>query len=72
MPIGQAFETYRRTQTTDLLYMAGGGILAHPMGAEAGVNAIQQAWKGAVDGLSLERTAQLYPEFAASVKKFSK
>ena len=69
---GQAFETYRRTQTTDLLYMAGGGILAHPMGAEAGVNAIQQAWKGAVDGLSLERTAQLYPEFAASVKKFSK
>lgn len=69
---GQAFETYRRTQTTDLLYMSGGGILAHPMGAEAGVNAIQQAWKGAVDGLSLERTAQLYPEFAASVKKFSK
>ncbi|MFV5690100.1 ribulose-bisphosphate carboxylase large subunit family protein [Flavobacterium sp. ZT3R25] len=69
---GQAVETYRRTQTTDLLYMAGGGILAHPMGPKAGVNALQQAWTGAVDGLSVEEIAQQYPEFAASVKKFSK
>lgn len=69
---GQAVETYRRTQTTDLLYMAGGGILAHPMGPKAGVNALQQAWTGAVDGLSVEETAQKYPEFAASLKKFSK
>ncbi|MBZ4042101.1 ribulose-bisphosphate carboxylase large subunit family protein [Flavobacterium hibisci] len=69
---GQAVETYRRTQTTDLLYMAGGGILAHPMGPKAGVNALQQAWTGAVDGLSVEETAIKYPEFAESVKKFSK
>lgn len=69
---GQAVETYRRTQTTDLLYMAGGGILAHPMGPKAGVNALQQAWQGAVDGLSVEESAQKYPEFAESVKKFSK
>ncbi|WP_418262462.1 ribulose-bisphosphate carboxylase large subunit family protein [Flavobacterium faecale] len=69
---GQAVETYRRTQTTDLLYMAGGGILAHPMGPKAGVNALQQAWTGAVDGLSVVETAQKYPEFAASVQKFSK
>ncbi|MEL0456066.1 ribulose-bisphosphate carboxylase large subunit family protein [Flavobacteriaceae bacterium SZ-1-7] len=69
---GQAFETYRRTQTTDLLYMAGGGILAHPMGPKAGVTALQQAWGGAVDGLSLEETASKYEAFAASVKKFSK
>lgn len=69
---GQAVETYRRTQTTDLLYMAGGGILAHPMGPKAGVNALQQAWTGAVAGLSVEETANKYPEFAASVKKFSK
>ncbi|GGF06990.1 ribulose-bisphosphate carboxylase large subunit family protein [Flavobacterium limi] len=69
---GQAVETYRRTQTTDLLYMAGGGILAHPMGPKAGVNALQQAWTGAVDGLSVAETALKYPEFAESVKKFSK
>ena len=69
---GQAFETWRRTKTVDLLYMAGGGIMAHPMGAAAGVMALQQAWKAAVDGLSLEETAKLYPEFAESVKKFGK
>jgi len=69
---GQAMETYRRTQTTDLLYMAGGGILAHPMGPKAGVKALKQAWDGAVQGLSIEETASKDKEFAASVEKFSK
>jgi ribulose-bisphosphate carboxylase large chain len=69
---GQAFETYRRTKTVDLLYMAGGGIMAHPMGAAAGVTALQQAWKAAVDGMSLEDAAKQYPEFNESVKKFGK
>lgn len=69
---GQAFETYRRTQTTDLLYMAGGGIMAHPGGAAAGVKALQQAWEGAVSGLSLQQAAQQYPEFGQSVEKFGK
>ena len=67
---GQAFETWRRTSTIDLLYMAGGGILAHPMGAAAGVTALQQAWKAAVDGLQLEAAVKMYPEFAKSVEKF--
>jgi ribulose-bisphosphate carboxylase large chain len=68
---GQAPETYRRTKTVDLLYMAGGGIMAHPMGAAAGVKALQQAWKAAVDGLSIEEAAAQYPEFAKSVEKFA-
>jgi len=67
---GQAFETWRRTKTTDLLYMAGGGIMAHPMGAAAGVQALQQAWQGAVEGMTLEETAKQFPAFAESVKKF--
>jgi ribulose-bisphosphate carboxylase large chain len=53
-----------------LLYMAGGGILAHPMGPAAGVQALQQAWQGAVDGRSLAETAAQHPEFAAAVQKF--
>ncbi|GAB3988230.1 ribulose-bisphosphate carboxylase large subunit family protein [Spirosoma daeguense] len=69
---GQAPETYRRTQTIDLLYMAGGGILAHPMGPAAGVTALQQAWQAAVDGLSIDEAANQYPEFAKSVEKFGK
>ncbi|MBC7947403.1 MAG: ribulose-bisphosphate carboxylase large subunit family protein [Chitinophagaceae bacterium] len=67
---GQAFETYRRTSTVDVLYMAGGGIMAHPMGPAAGVVALQQAWKAAVEGMTLEEAAKIYPEFGASVKKF--
>lgn len=69
---GQAFETYLRTQTTDLLYMAGGGIMAHPGGPAAGVTALQQAWEGAVNGLTLEEAARQYPEFSQSVEKFGK
>jgi ribulose-bisphosphate carboxylase large chain len=69
---GQAFETYRRSKTVDLLYMAGGGIMAHPMGAAAGVVALQQAWKAAVDGLTLEEAAKQHKEFAAAVGKFGK
>jgi ribulose-bisphosphate carboxylase large chain len=67
---GQAFETWRRTKSVDLLYMAGGGIMAHPMGAVAGVMALQQAWKAAVDGLSLEEAAKQCKEFGKSVEKF--
>lgn len=68
---GQAFETWRRTETTDLLYMAGGGILAHPMGPQAGVKALQQAWDAAVEGMSMEEAIAAFPEFAASAAKFS-
>jgi ribulose-bisphosphate carboxylase large chain len=68
---GQAFETWRRTATTDLLYMAGGGILAHPMGPQAGVKSLQQAWDAAVEGLTIEEAIAEFPEFAASAQKFS-
>jgi ribulose-bisphosphate carboxylase large chain len=67
---GQAPETYRRTQTIDLLYMAGGGIMAHPMGAAGGVMALHQAWNAAMNGMSIKEAAGLYPELAKSVEKF--
>jgi ribulose-bisphosphate carboxylase large chain len=44
--------------------------MAHPIGAAAGVTALQQAWKAAVDGLTLSDAVKLYPEFAKSVEKF--
>jgi ribulose-bisphosphate carboxylase large chain len=67
---GQAPETFRRTKTVDLLYMAGGGIMGHPFGPTGGVKALHQAWEGAVEGLSVEQTAEKYPEFRKSVEKF--
>ena len=69
---GQAFDTWKLTQTVDLLYMAGGGIMAHPGGAAAGVLALQQAWKAAVDGMTQEEAIRAYPEFALSAEKFGR
>ncbi|SDJ09161.1 ribulose-bisphosphate carboxylase large chain [Pedobacter sp. ok626] len=69
---GQAPETYRRTKTVDLLYMAGGGIMAHPDGPAGGVVALQQAWQAAVDGLSVAEAASKYLEFGHSVSVFGK
>ena len=69
---GQAPETFRRTQTVDLLYMAGGGIMAHPDGPAAGVRSLQKWWEAAVEGLTLEQAAAKYPELNASVEKFGK
>ena len=40
------------------------------MGAAAGVLALKQAWKAAVDGMSLEESAKEYKEFGESVRKF--
>jgi ribulose-bisphosphate carboxylase large chain len=69
---GQAFETYKRVPTTDVLYMAGGGIMAHPNGAVAGVAAIQEAWQAAIDGLTLQQATEKYKNFKLSVQKFGK
>ncbi|HEY0946551.1 MAG TPA: ribulose-bisphosphate carboxylase large subunit family protein [Opitutaceae bacterium] len=67
---GQAPETYRRTKTVDLLYMAGGGIMAHPDGPAAGVRALRKWWEAAVAGLTIAEAAAQYPELATSVAKF--
>lgn len=69
---GQAPETFRRTRTVDLLYMAGGGIMAHPDGPAAGVRSLQKWWEAAVEGLTTEQAAAKYPELNASLKKFGK
>ena len=49
------------------MYLAGGGIIAHPGGAAAGVAAIRQAWEAAVAGEPLERFAQTHHELAQSL-----
>jgi ribulose 1,5-bisphosphate carboxylase large subunit-like protein len=67
---GQAPETWRRTQTTDLLYMAGGGIQAHPDGPAAGVRSLQLWWEAAVEGISFVDAIAKYPALAKSAAKF--
>lgn len=68
----QAPETYRRVATTDLLYLAGGGIAAHPSGHAAGVAALRQAWEAAVAGIALDDYAKTHPELRQSMQKFRK
>ena len=67
---GQAPETWRRTQTADLLYMAGGGIQAHPDGPAAGVASLQLWWQAAMEGLSFQAASAKYPALAKSAAKF--
>lgn len=68
---GQAVETYERTgKTLDLMYLGGGGIHGHPLGAAAGVTAIRQAWDAAASGISLADHAATHPELAASLAKW--
>jgi ribulose-bisphosphate carboxylase large chain len=67
---GQAPETYRRTATVDLLYVAGGGIMAHPSGPAAGVRGIQQAWEAAVRGIELAEYARTHEELRQTLEKF--
>jgi ribulose-bisphosphate carboxylase large chain len=69
---GQAPETYRRTGTTDLMYVAGGGIMAHPMGPAAGLRALQQAWEAAIQGISLPDYAATHPELKENLQKFGR
>lgn len=69
---GQACETYCRTRTIDLLYLAGGGIMAHPDGPAAGVRSLRAWWEAAVEGLTMEQAAAKYPELKKSVEKFGK
>jgi ribulose-bisphosphate carboxylase large chain len=69
---GQAFETWRRTATLDLLYLAGGGIMAHPGGPAGGVKALKQVWQAAAGGMTLREAAAASIEFGQSVEKFGK
>jgi ribulose-bisphosphate carboxylase large chain len=54
----------------DLLFMSGGGILAHPGGAAAGVASIRQAWAAARAGVALQDAARGAPELAQALAFF--
>lgn len=69
---GQACETYRRTRSVDLLYLAGGGIMAHPEGPAAGVQSLRTWWEAAVEGLTKEAAVEKYPTLRPSLETFGK
>jgi ribulose-bisphosphate carboxylase large chain len=54
----------------DLLFMAGGGILAHPGGPPAGVASLRQAWEATRQGQTLADAARDAPELRAALAFF--
>ena len=54
----------------DLLFMAGGGILAHPGGPRAGVTSLRQAWAAVRGGIDLAQAARGAPELRDALAFF--
>jgi ribulose-bisphosphate carboxylase large chain len=55
---GQAPDTYEALGSVDLMYLAGGGIMAHPDGPAGGVRSLKQAWEAAMQGIALDDYAR--------------
>lgn len=69
---GTAQPTWDAIGHADLLFMAGGGILAHPGGPAAGVASIRQAWEAVASGTALDKAASEHPELAQALAFFGK
>ena len=67
---GQAPDMYAALRSTDLMHLAGGGIIAHPQGIAAGVAGMREAWQAAIEGASLESFARTRPALRAAIEKF--
>lgn len=63
-------ETYRRLGSADLIYAAGGGIMAHPDGPAAGVGALREAWAAAMSGVPAEEHARAHPALARALARY--
>ncbi|MBY0364519.1 MAG: ribulose-bisphosphate carboxylase large subunit family protein [Phreatobacter sp.] len=69
--VRQAPGTFAALGTTDLIFAAGGGIIAHPDGPAAGVGALREAWEAAVAGEDLDVAARSRPALAAALRYFA-
>ena len=68
--VRQVAATWSQMGSTDLIFAAGGGVLGHPDGTRAGVEALQQAWDAAIAGVPVERHAAEYPPLARALATF--
>ncbi|CAB3678569.1 3-oxo-isoapionate-4-phosphate transcarboxylase/hydrolase [Achromobacter kerstersii] len=62
--------TWAAVRTDDLMFMSGGGILAHPDGPAAGVKSIRQAWQAVREGQPLDDFARNAPELQRALAFF--
>lgn len=69
---GQAWDTYARIASMDLIYACGGGIVAHPGGIASGVRSVRLAWESAASGVSAEDAAARHIELRQAMEMFGK
>ncbi|MBR0566525.1 ribulose-bisphosphate carboxylase large subunit family protein [Azoarcus sp. L1K30] len=63
-------QTIAAVPDADLMFMCGGGILAHPGGPGDGVISIREAWQAIRRGQSLNDAGRTAPELAAALEFF--
>ena len=68
--VRQAGPTFEALGSCDLIHAAGGGIMAHPDGPTAGVEAFKQAWEAAMSGQSAQDYAKSNPALARALDAF--
>lgn len=68
--VRQAPATWQAMQSPDLLFLAGGGLFAHPGGIAAGVTSLKHAWEAAMAGVSLEAAAKTQRELREALDTF--
>ena len=69
--VRQVPETWKGLGSADLIFAAGGGLMAHPAGPGAGVRAIRQAWEAAMAGIPLDRHAESHSELKQALDKYA-
>lgn len=69
---GMAGDTWAALGSADLIHAAGGGIMAHPSGVEAGVRSLRLAWEEAMQGRDFAAASARHPEVAAAAAAFGK
>lgn len=67
---GQAPDMYAALGSTDLMHLAGGGIIGHPHGIAGGVSSMRAAWEAAMAGVAIETYAEGHPALRAAIAKF--
>ncbi|MEJ8815558.1 ribulose-bisphosphate carboxylase large subunit family protein [Variovorax ureilyticus] len=67
--VHQAPGTFAGLGSPDLIMTAGGGILAHPDGAAAGVTALREAWEATIKGIPLTEYGSSHPALSAALER---
>lgn len=69
--VRQAADTLRGLGSPDLIFAAGGGLVAHPGGVAAGVRAIRQSWEAAIADVDIQEYAQTHFELRQALEKYA-